>query len=96
LFEVDPEVMTSPIVMNSDIAADLGFSEEYRLELSRAYAEVYLVRSGAAVASVMFHRPLRSFLDPRRIQAARMITNHQDPVGHHLNPILLQNGYHPF
>ncbi len=95
MYEVDPELMLSPYVTGSDIASDLNFSEEYRLELSRAFSEVYLLRGGAAVASVMYHRPLRMFRDPTRIQKATLACNNQDPILHHLNPLLRQLGQPP-
>jgi hypothetical protein len=95
LYEVDPEVMTSPYVLNCHLASDLNFSEEYRLELSRAFSEVYLVRAGAAVSSVMHHRPLRAYRDPARVQRAALACNNQDPVQNHLNPLLLQIGQPP-
>ncbi len=96
LYEIDAELMVSPHVLNSDFASDLVFSEEYRLELSRAFSEVFLLRGGAAVTSVMHHRPLQSFRDPRRVQAATLACNHQDPIRHHLNPLLQQIGQPPF
>jgi hypothetical protein len=95
MYEVDPELMISPYVLNSPIASDLVFSEEYRLELSRAFSEVYLVRGGAAVASVMHHRPLRAFRDPLKVQKATLACNNQDPVQFHLNPLLQQLGLPP-
>jgi hypothetical protein len=94
LYEVDPEVLLSPYV-SAPLASELNYSEEYRLELSRAFSEVYLVQAGAAVASVMHHRPLRSFRDPRRIQKATLACNHQDPVRFHLNPLLQMLGQPP-
>jgi hypothetical protein len=95
MYEVDAELMTSPYVVNSPLALDLNYSEEYRLELSRAFSEVYLVRAGAAVASVMHHRPLRAYRDPAKIQKATLACNNQDPILHHLNPLLQQLGQPP-
>jgi hypothetical protein len=95
MYEVDAEMMLSPYVMNSPLALDLGYSEEYRLELSQAFSEVYLLRGGAAVASVMYHRPLRLFRDPSRVQNASLACNNQDPIAHHLNPLLQQIGQPP-
>ncbi len=95
MYEVDAGLMTSPYVLNSPLASDLNFSEQYRLELSRAFSEVYLVRAGSAVASVMYHRPLRVFRDPAKIQKATLACNNQDPIALHLNPLLQQIGQPP-
>ncbi len=95
MYEVDPELLLSPYVANTQVALDLSYSEEYRLELSRAFSDVYLLRAGAAVASVMHHRPLRSFRDPLRVQRAALACNQQDPVTLHLNPLLQQIGQPP-
>jgi hypothetical protein len=95
MYEVDPEMMTSPYVLSGPLSSDLNYSEDYRLELSRAFSEVYLLRAGAAVASVMHHRPLRAFRDPAKIQQATFACNNQDPILQHLNPILHQIGQHP-
>ncbi len=96
MYEVDPELLISPYVLNCPLASDLAFSEEYRLELSRAFSEVYLLKAGAAVASVMHHRPLRAFRDPLRVQKAAITCNNQDPIRLHLNPLLQQIGQPPF
>ncbi len=95
VYELDPELMTSPYVLNCPIASDLNYSENYRLELSRAFSEVFLVRPGAAVASVIQHRPLRAYRDPARVQRAALACNQQDPIAMHLNPLLLQLGQPP-
>jgi len=95
MYEIDPELMISPYVLGSPIASDLNFSEEYRLELSRAFSEVYLLRAGAAVTSVMHHRPLRTLRDPVRIHKASLACNDQDPIQLHLNPLLQQLGLPP-
>jgi hypothetical protein len=95
MYEVDPEIMVSPYIVNSPFASDLLYSEEYRLELSRAFSEVYLLRGGSAVTSVMYHQPLRVFRDPAKIQKATLSCNGQDPVVAHLNPLLQQLGQHP-
>jgi hypothetical protein len=95
MYEVEPELMLSPYVLNCPVAIDLNFSEQYRLELSRAFSEVYLLRGGAAVASVMHHCPLRVFRDQTKIQKALLACNNQDPIQHHLDPLLQQIGQPP-
>ncbi len=94
MFQVEPEVLCSPQI-HHQVVTDLGYSEEYRKELSRAYSEVFLLRDGAAVNSILFHRPLRTFRDPARIQKARVACNNQDPVLLHLNPLLQGLGHQP-
>jgi hypothetical protein len=96
MYELDPNVMISLYAINREGFNQLNFPEEYRLELSRAFSEVYLLRGGAAVASVMYHCPLRLFRDPARYQRARDVCNGQDPIQTQLNPVLLQSGQHPF
>jgi hypothetical protein len=92
LYEIDPEVLGSRIVMWSPLALELNFSEDYRRELALAFAEVYLLRENAAVLSVLHRIPLRQLQDHGRLQRARMACNGQDPVALHLNPILQQLG----
>jgi hypothetical protein len=94
-FFVEPEVLLSPHIAGHPIASELGYSEEYRQELSRAFSEVFLLRDGAAVNSIMFHRPLRAFRDPARVQRAQRACHNQDPVQLHLNPLLQMIGQPP-
>jgi hypothetical protein len=92
VFNVEDEVILAPHVANSPIGAQLLYPAEYRRELSDAYSEVYLLRDDAAVTSLMEHRPLRELRDPARVHRARLTCNGQNPVQHHLNPVLVQLG----
>ena len=78
--------------MGTPLAVDLDYSEDYRRELARAHAEVFLVRDLAAPLSILHHRPLQHYKDPIKIQKARLACNNQDPILHHLNPMLQQLG----
>ncbi len=95
VYHVEPEVLCSPQIAGMPIVVELGYSEEYRQELSRAFSEVFLLRDDAAVISIMHHLPLRTLRDPGRIQRARDACNDQDPVLLHLNPLLLVLGQNP-
>jgi hypothetical protein len=88
IYQVEPEVLLNPYIANSPVAQELDYPEEYRRELARAHAEVFLLYERSAVQSVMEHRPLRYYRDPARVQRARAVTNLQDPIQLHLNPIL--------
>ncbi len=93
LYEVEPEVLGSRHVMWTPVALELDFSEQYRMELAVAFANVYLVTENAAVISVMHHIPIQNLRDHGRLQRARAACNGQDPVALHLNPLLQQLGY---
>jgi hypothetical protein len=93
LFEVEGELLLSPHIL--PILPELNFSEQYRRELSQAFSEVFLLQERAAVISVMFNRPLKDLRDPGKIARARAACNGQDPVLHHLDPLLAQLGQPP-
>jgi hypothetical protein len=93
LYEVDPEVLSSPPVLGSPVALELDFQEDYRRELAEAFANVYLVSDNAVVISVMHNIRLQNLIDQSRLQRARMACNGQDPIALHLNPVLHQIGH---
>jgi hypothetical protein len=74
---------------------ELDYAEDYREELAKAFAEVYLITDLGPVLSIMDHRPLRSYIDPARFFSAREACNGQNPITDHLNPLLTQIGHPP-
>ena len=92
IYEVEPAVLGGPHVARKPIALDLDYSEDYRRELARAHAELYLVRNDAAALSVLHHRAVSLYRDPVKVNKARQACNGNDPYVFHLNPILLQLG----
>jgi hypothetical protein len=94
-YEVEDEVLSSPYVYHKPVSLELDFAEEYRSELAKAFAEVYLINEAGPVLSIMDHRPLRDYIDPVKVQAARQACNGQNPITDHLNPLLVQLGHPP-
>ncbi len=92
MYEVEPEVLASLVQTGSAVANDLDFAQEYRRELARAHSELYLVTDNAITLSLLHHRPLREFIDPRKVAMAQRVCASQDPISSHLNPILLNLG----
>ena len=92
IFEVEPVVLGGPQVVGTPLAVVLDHSEAYRRELTRAHAEVFMVRDLAAPLSVLHHRPISHYRDPVKVQNAKLACNDQDPVLFHLNPLLQQLG----
>ncbi len=95
IYAVEPEVLGSKDIVRKPISIVLDFSEQYRMELARAFAEVHLLTDEAAVNSVLERRPLREFRDHGRLHRARMSCNGEDPVAQHLHPLLVQLGHQP-
>ena len=90
IFEVERDVLAA--VAGTPVAVDLDHSEEYRRELSKAHAEVFLCRDLAAPLSLLHHRQLRLYRDTTKVEKARQACAGLDPVAHHLNPLLSQLG----
>ena len=88
IYEVEDVVLGSSLVARTPLAVDLDHAEEYRRDLARAHAEVFLVRELACPLSLLHHRPLQLYRDPAKINKARECVGGQDPVANHLNPLL--------
>ena len=93
IYEIRPEIHLNPDIRNSQIQTDLNYAEQYRRDLAKAFAEVYLVRELAAPLSVLHHRPLSFYRDNAKVQHARASCNDTDPIIFHLNPLLQQLGH---
>ena len=92
IYEVQDVVLGGNLVAHTPLSVDLDYSEEYRRDLAKAHAEVFLVRELAAPLSLLHHRPLRLYRDAAKVNRARLACNGLDPVAHHLNPLLMQLG----
>jgi hypothetical protein len=88
IYEVEPEVLGALVQTGSALANDLDYAQEYRRELARAHSELYLVTDNAVTLSLLHHRPLREFIDPRKVERAKRACNSPDPISTHLNPSL--------
>ncbi len=88
-------MLGSPYVFGTPLASELDFDEEYRMDLAKAFAEVYLVTDAGPVLSLMDHRPLRNYIDPIKYVSAREACNGQNPITDHLNPLLVNLGKPP-
>ena len=88
IYEVQDVVLGSAPVAGTQLAIDLDHAEDYRRDLARAHAEVFLVRELACPLALLHHRPLKLYRDAAKVDKARQSCGGQDPVAHHLNPLL--------
>jgi hypothetical protein len=94
-YEVLDEVLGSPYIFRQPISLELDFDEDYRSEIAKAFAELYLLHEHGPVLSIMEHRPLRDYIDPAKFLTAREACNGQNPINDHLNPLLVALGHPP-
>jgi hypothetical protein len=94
-YEVEDEVLAGPYVYRKPVSLELNYAEDYRAELAKAFAEVYLIQESGPVLSIMEHRTLRDYIDPVKVHKARHTCNGENPISDHLNPLLTMLGHPP-